>query len=256
MPRGSKPGERRGGRQKGTPNKSTTLKKVALSAASADPTTTPLQFLLDVMRDPKAPTGLRVQVARTAAPLVHARPGIARFGDRNAGAIGESDGFTIDMGEARAFRDIEHRRAALRRKRYGPSENGDPLTAAEIVEEVELDALIAKIAGGLTPPPGYGPKEVINDGNRLHKLLCKRSMPVSCGGGELAIAEDEEEAQLMARIAAYRFSPEGRDRGRLRELEFKEILRSTSPAEQSELDRLRAAYSEKPSEKFSTVGSR
>jgi hypothetical protein len=30
MPRGSKPGERRGGRQRGTPNKSTALKKAAL----------------------------------------------------------------------------------------------------------------------------------------------------------------------------------------------------------------------------------
>jgi hypothetical protein len=62
MPRGSKPGERRGGRQKGTPNKSTALKKVALSAASADPTITPLQFLLGVMRDPKAPTDLRIRL--------------------------------------------------------------------------------------------------------------------------------------------------------------------------------------------------
>src|SRR5712671_2677089 len=54
MPRGSKQGEWRGGRGKGTPNKSTALKKAALSAASADPTTTPLQFLLGVMRDPTA----------------------------------------------------------------------------------------------------------------------------------------------------------------------------------------------------------
>jgi len=228
MPRGSKPGERRGGRQRGTPNKSTALKKAALSAASADPATTPLEFLLGVMRDPKAPTGLRVQVARAAAPLMHARPGTNRLGERqpSAGAAGERDGFTIDTGKARAFRDIEHRRAVLLRKRYGPSENGGPLTAAEIVEEAELEALIAKIAQGFAPPPGYGPKEVINDSNRLHKLLCKRSMPVSCGGGELNIAEDEEEAQLTARIAAYRFSPEGRDRERMRELEFKELRAS------------------------------
>jgi hypothetical protein len=170
MPRGSKPGERRGGRRRGTPNKSTALKKAALSAASADATITPLQFLLEVMRDPQAPTGLRVQVARAAAPLMHARPGIARFGDRNAsaGAAGERDGFTIDTGEAKAFRDIERRRAALRRKRYGPSENGGPQTPAEIVVEAELEALIAKIAQGFVPPPGYGPKEVVNDSNRLH----------------------------------------------------------------------------------------
>ena len=35
MPRGSKPGERRGGRQRGTPNKKTALKNAALAAAAA-----------------------------------------------------------------------------------------------------------------------------------------------------------------------------------------------------------------------------
>src|SRR5260370_5493266 len=111
MPRGSKPGERRGGRQKRTPNKSTVLKKAALSAASADPTTTPLQFLLGVMRDPQAPKDLRIRVARAAAPLVHAKRGIAPPGVGEAGAIRETDGFTIDLEEAKALRDIEHRLA-------------------------------------------------------------------------------------------------------------------------------------------------
>src|SRR2546423_15396604 len=74
MPRGSKPGERRGGRSKGTPNKATVAKAAALKAASEDVTTTPLQFLLNVMRDPQAPTDLRIKVARAAAPLVHAKP--------------------------------------------------------------------------------------------------------------------------------------------------------------------------------------
>ena len=81
MPRGSQPGERRGGRQKGTPNKSTVLKKAALSAACADTPTTPLEFLLSVMRDPAAPTGLRVQVARAAAPLVLGKSKIASVED-------------------------------------------------------------------------------------------------------------------------------------------------------------------------------
>src|ERR1700757_3866137 len=108
MPRGSKPGERRGGRQKGTPNKSTALKKAALSAAAADPTMTPLQFLLGIMRDPKAPTELRVQVARTAAPLVHGklRAGSGEGGAGTASAAGGQDGFVIDIQEAKALRDI------------------------------------------------------------------------------------------------------------------------------------------------------
>src|SRR5882672_7631744 len=160
MPRGSRPGERRGGRQKGTPNKSTALKKAALSAASADPTISPLQFLLGVMRDPKAPTDLRIRVARAAAPLVHGKPGIALPEVGKAGAI---DGFTIDIEEAKALRDIERRLTVLLRKRYAPSENGGPLTDAEIVEESELDAAIGKRAAALVCPPGYGSGDAVND---------------------------------------------------------------------------------------------
>ena len=118
MPRGSKPGERRGGRQRGTPNKATVAKAAALASASADPTLTPLQFLLGVMRDPKAPTGLRVQVARAAAPLVHGKSKFASVEDRAgyAVAVEGPDGFKIDMAEAKAFRDMEHRRAVLMQK--------------------------------------------------------------------------------------------------------------------------------------------
>jgi hypothetical protein len=128
MPRGSKPGERRGGRQRGTPNKATVAKAAALAAASADAAITPLQFLLGVMRDPAAPTGLRVQVARAAAPLVHGKPKIASVEDR-AGYASTAEGFNIDIAEAKAFRDMEHRRAVLMWKRLGPSENGGPLTS-------------------------------------------------------------------------------------------------------------------------------
>ena len=55
------------------------------------PTITPLQFLLGVMRDPKAPTGLRVQVARAAAPLVHWRPKFASVEDRAGYASAAED---------------------------------------------------------------------------------------------------------------------------------------------------------------------
>jgi len=248
MPRGSKPGERRGGRQRGTPNKSTALKKAALSAASADPTTTPLQFLLGVMRDPKAPTGLRVQVARAAAPLVHGRT--ASLGDRagNPGAFRGPDGFAIDIAEAKAFRDIEHRLTVLLRKRYGPSENGGPLPATEILEESELDAVICKSAAILVCPPGYGPGDAVNDSNRLHQLNCKRLSPPSCGGGELKGADDEEEAFLTARVAAFRHSQEGRDRRRMLALKLKGIGGCRSPEEQKELDHLKVVYPEGPTD--------
>jgi hypothetical protein len=73
MPRGSRPGERRGGRQRGTPNKKTVLKEAAIRAAGVDPNSSPLDFLLGLMRDPKLPLDLRVDFAKTAAPYLHTK---------------------------------------------------------------------------------------------------------------------------------------------------------------------------------------
>jgi hypothetical protein len=74
MPRGSKPGERRGGRQKGTPNKKTLLRNAAINAAATNPNVSPLDFLLGLMRNPDLPSDLRVKIAEVAAPFVHRKP--------------------------------------------------------------------------------------------------------------------------------------------------------------------------------------
>jgi hypothetical protein len=161
-----------------------------------------------------------------------------------ASAVGGQDGFVIDIEEAKRLRDIEHRLAVFLRKRYGPSENGGPLTNAEILEESELDVVFHKRAAALLSPPGYGRSDATKDANRLHQLNCKRLSPPSCGGGELKGADDDEEALLTARLAAYRHSPEGRDRARRHELMFKR--RRLSVDEQDELDRLKAKYPEGP----------
>jgi len=78
MPRGSLPGERRGGRKPGTPNKKTLLKNAVFLAAAGEPNRSPLEFMLALMRDPQAPLDLRIEMAATAAPFVHARPEPAR----------------------------------------------------------------------------------------------------------------------------------------------------------------------------------
>jgi hypothetical protein len=142
---------------------------------------------------------------------------------------------------------VSHRFAVLMRKRFGPSEDG-ALTAGEILEETELGALINKRAAEFVCPPGYGPDDAMKDSNRLHQLNCKRLSPPSCGGGELKGAEDEEEAFLTARVAAFWHSPEGRDRKRMRELEFKGIRRCLTLDEQKELDQLTLLYPEPPRE--------
>ena len=122
------------------------------------------------------------------------------------------------------------------------------LTAAEILEETELGALINKRAAEFVCPPGYGPDDAMKDSNRLHQLNCKRLRPPSCGGGELKGAEDEEEAFLTARVAAYRHSPEGRARDRMWELEINDITGSLTLDEQKELDQLVLLYPKPPGE--------
>jgi hypothetical protein len=74
MPRGSKPGERRGGRKKGTPNKKTLLLNAALTPAAANPILSPLDYLLSVMRDDVLPLETRVAAAREAFPYCHSKP--------------------------------------------------------------------------------------------------------------------------------------------------------------------------------------
>jgi hypothetical protein len=69
MPRGSHPGERRGGRQRGTPNRATAAKAAAVAASGL----TPLDFLLSVLRDETAPRAERMEAAARAAPYVHPR---------------------------------------------------------------------------------------------------------------------------------------------------------------------------------------
>ena len=81
MPRGAKPGHGRGGRPPGSKNRKTLLKQASLAAAAADPNISPKDFLLAVMRDPSAPVELRLQAARIAAPLCHAKPGASNPGD-------------------------------------------------------------------------------------------------------------------------------------------------------------------------------
>jgi hypothetical protein len=82
MPRGSQPGERRGGRQPGTPNKKTALVNAAFDAATSNPDLSPLDFLLGVMRDASLPPDWRIKAAQSALPYVHVKPSSS---DRSSG---------------------------------------------------------------------------------------------------------------------------------------------------------------------------
>ena len=66
---GSKPGERRGGRKKGVPNKANAKREAEIAKSGK----TPLQFLIDRMRNAKAAMTERIECAKAAAPYVHPR---------------------------------------------------------------------------------------------------------------------------------------------------------------------------------------
>ena len=66
---GSKPGERRGGRQRGTPNKVNAQKRAELATSGE----LPLDYMLRVMRDDTVDPERRDHMARSAAPYLHAK---------------------------------------------------------------------------------------------------------------------------------------------------------------------------------------
>jgi hypothetical protein len=88
MPRGSKPGERRGGRQRGTPNKKTALRNVAIGAADLDPNISPRDFMLGLMRNGDLPLAERFVAAQVALPLVHPKLTTGRTNDASSGEYG------------------------------------------------------------------------------------------------------------------------------------------------------------------------
>ncbi len=68
MPRGSKPGERRGGRQRLTPNKRTVLTERIIAAALANPKAAPHELLSILREDQTLPADTRMAVAAKVLP--------------------------------------------------------------------------------------------------------------------------------------------------------------------------------------------
>ena len=121
MPRGSQPGERRGGRQPGTPNKKTALVNAAFDAATSNPDLSPLDFLLGVMRDASLPPDWRIKAAQSALPYVHVKPERPPATDPAATATQiESESDTDPLAEAiKAFRRGDYYRDRIERSKAG-----------------------------------------------------------------------------------------------------------------------------------------
>mgnify|MGYP001599852802 CR=1 FL=1 len=60
-------GTKTGGRTKGVPNKTNAQREAAIAASGL----TPLDFLLQVMRDDTSEKNVRIDAAKAAAPYVH-----------------------------------------------------------------------------------------------------------------------------------------------------------------------------------------
>ena len=61
-----------GGRKRGSKNKATVAKEHA-AKEGANKNLTPLQHMLKLMRDPKQPLEVRMEMAKAAAPCMHSR---------------------------------------------------------------------------------------------------------------------------------------------------------------------------------------
>jgi hypothetical protein len=73
MPRGSAPGERRGGRRKGTPNRRTVLFEEAIKHAVVSGDGDAVDFLTRIYRNPDIPLSVRIDCAKVVAPFERPR---------------------------------------------------------------------------------------------------------------------------------------------------------------------------------------
>jgi hypothetical protein len=69
MLRGSRPGERRGGRTRGTPNRRTILQDAILSIGLDHPAASQREFLVKLVKDSKLPADIRMAIAPQCFPL-------------------------------------------------------------------------------------------------------------------------------------------------------------------------------------------
>jgi hypothetical protein len=86
---GSKPGERRGGRQAGTPNKASAQREAEVAASGL----TPLDYMLSVLRNDKNTDEMRLDAANKAAPYVHPRLNAIQ----HSGSIGSQENAIDDL---------------------------------------------------------------------------------------------------------------------------------------------------------------
>jgi hypothetical protein len=167
-----------------------------------------------------SPRGLRARLKRLEKKIKMIEP------------AGDGCGFRVDPALAKALRD-DHRRANELEQNYTSS--------VEWLEAKRLRERNIERVRSITCPADYGAIQARRDENRLSTLTLKR-----WHGGSLTNAQDVEEAQLTARVAAYEETAEGRGRRRKLELTLKSITGSFTPEEKSEYENLQTLYPDLP----------
>ena len=183
--RGSAPGERRGGRQKGTANK-ITVKRAAEIAESGK---TPLDFMLSVLRDEDASIKERMWAAVAAAPYVHPKP---RPVAANAGGVevqvvhftheerlAELDALGVETDNRRGVRE-----PALPPQIPPPQTPPQPPVPALVIDHVSNETThpgngngqVRRVNGASRPRPGNG-AVVRRSDEEIRNLSDRRPMP-------------------------------------------------------------------------------
>jgi len=88
-------GKKTGGRKKGVRNKRTIAKRDEL-ARMIDKGISPLEYMLDIMRNPEQPEKDRLEAAKASAPYIHPRLAAIEHTGRDGGPI-ESETITRTM---------------------------------------------------------------------------------------------------------------------------------------------------------------
>ena len=134
--RGSRPGERRGGRQKGTPNKKTALDRAAIAALADEENLEPLDLMLAVMRDPHVSLAARVKMALRALPLLHTKLKAAQLGSSAAAGSGTA-AQSVHRSNKSEGGNGKSAAATSREAKLGASKNGAGAQSSDRLAETD-----------------------------------------------------------------------------------------------------------------------
>jgi hypothetical protein len=255
MPRGSRPRERRGGRQRGTPNRRTVLAERILVVAAERPTASRQALLRRIALDREVPPDTRMAIAERLAPGKGGRGG-ARRTDRRVEEMSQAALFAIVQdadaapkgrrkAAAKLATHLAPMKPANKRWRFDADDCGFAINAEIAKEYRELDFELRKFSGRpnrafptiakmirkleakraeivarleCPAPELYGAAQIWNDRLHLEDYACKRE-----DGIALTAAEDADEAHRKARFDCYVEGPEQTARRHRMQLEMAEI---------------------------------